>query len=176
MFFINLLQTRALSKIVKERNIKFMSLEHIKTVCFVFDIGEEKVLETIKYLTGFLNDKKIDYIGLAINLSKNTFPDFVLDYQIKILTKNDVSFIGTPDIQLIDKIVDEKIDLYIDFASTYCYTQDFIARSSEATFKVGRLNYNNSPFDLVVGLNSMENSPMDYLKQVFHYLSTIKSA
>lgn len=176
MFFIHTLQRRALGKIVTEREVKFMPIENVKNIGFVFDIGEDKIFESVKYLTSFLNDKKIDYKGLAINLTKNKFPDFVLGHQIQLITRKDVSFIGTPNPQLIEKFIKEKIDLYIDFCSSYSYTHDFIARSSIATFKVGHSNNNNHPFDLVIGNNSIENSPLYYIKQVIHYLTAIKSA
>jgi len=176
VFFIHTLQKRTLSKISAEREVVFMPIENVKNVGFVFDIGEEKISEAVKYLTDYLVVKKIDYSGLAINLTKNKSFDFVPDNRIQVITNKEVSFIGTPNPQLIEKFINEKPDLYIDFCTSHNYTHDFIARSSRATFKVGHFNNNNHPFDLAIGSNKAENSPLDYIKQVIHYLTAIKSA
>jgi hypothetical protein len=176
MFFIHKLQKRALSKILTDRKVEFMPLENVKSVCFIFDIEEERIFEAIKFLTDMLRSKNINYRGLAINLKNKVFPDLVLDYQIRLINKKDISFIGTPNYNLINKFVNEKTDLFIDLSSEYCYTHDFIARSSLASFKVGRLNYSNHPYDLQIESKSIEKSaPIDFLKQVFHYLTKIKS-
>lgn len=153
-----------------------MPLENAKNICFVFDIGEDKIFEAVKYLTSLLQDKKIKYSGLAVNLTKHNFPDLVLDHNIQLLTKKEVSYIGTPDPDVIETVTGDKTDLFIDLSAAYSYTHDFIARSSRATFKVGRFNYINNPFDLVIGNNGETTSPLDYIKQVFFYLTSIKSA
>ncbi|MFA5850063.1 MAG: hypothetical protein WC833_09280 [Bacteroidales bacterium] len=177
MFFIHSIQKRILHKIHPERDVRFMSVDQARNICFVFDINEEEIFDVVKRITRLMQDKKINYKGLAINLTKNHFSEQALDCQIQVITKKDLSRIGTPDPRIIEKVISENADLFIDFSSSYSYTHDYIARSSKATFKVGRLNYDNNPYDLVIGNNGEDaSSPMDFLKHLFHYLSSIKSA
>ncbi len=177
MFFIHTLQKRNLRNIHPERDVRFMSVDQAKNICFVFDLNEEAISDVIKRITKLMQDKRINYKGLAINLSKNHFSEQTLDCQIQVITKNDLSRIGTPDPRVIEKVISENADLFIDFCPTYSYTHDYIARSSKATFKVGRLNYDNNPYDLVIGSNKEDgSSPKDFLKHLFHYLSSIKPA
>ncbi len=177
MFFIHSLQKRVLRKIQPERDVRFMSVERAKNVCFVFDLSEEGISDVIKRITKLMQDKRINYKGLAINLTNNHSSELALDCQIQVMTKKDLSYIGTPDPRMIERVTSDTADLFIDFNSTYSYTNDYIARSSMATFKVGRLNYENNPFDLVIGSNgNVTSSPKEFLKHLFHYLSSIKSA
>lgn len=176
MFFINILQKKALSDISAEREVKFMPIKDVKNVCFVFDVGEESVSEAVKYLADYLNEKQIQYSGFAIDLKQNKHSGFFLDFKTQTITKKDLSFIGTPNAQVIDKISKMNPDLYIDFCQNKNYTHDFIVRSSKATFKVGRFDNDDHPFDLVIGSNKPGYSPLDYIKQVIHHLTSIKSA
>ncbi|MEN6619292.1 MAG: hypothetical protein ABFC28_07350 [Rikenellaceae bacterium] len=177
MFFIHALQKRVLSRIRPYRDVKFMPLENVRSICFIFDMREEKIFEVVKRITSLMQDKKINYRGLAINLTKNHSSELALDCQVQVLTKDDLSIIGTPDLKIIEKVISGNADLFIDLSSTYSYTHDYISRSSLATFKIGRLNYPNNPFDLVIGSNGeTTSSPMDFLKHLFHYLTSIKSA
>src|SRR3989339_1554929 len=97
MFFIHSLQKRVLRKIQPERDVRFMSVERAKNVCFVFDLSEEGISDVIKRITKLMQDKRINYKGLAINLTNNHSSELALDCQILVMTKKDLSYIGTPD-------------------------------------------------------------------------------
>lgn len=176
LFFNRTLQKKALSQIKVEREVVFMPMDKVCSVGFIYDIGDDKTSRAVKYLTDYLNERKIEYKGLAINMNVGKYPDTVGDFKIKMLSKNNLSRVGIPEPGLIEKIISEKIDLFIDFCAAYNFTHDYIACLSRAHFKVGHFDSDNHPFDLVIGTTGVEDSPVDYVKNVIHYLTSIKSS
>ena len=152
-----------------------MTMDSVGCVGFIYDIGDEQTHKAVKYFIEYLKERKIEYKGLAINFNPGKYPETVLDSNIKLISKGDLSSIGVPDPRSIEKVISDKIDLYLDFCFEYNFTHDYIARSSKAPFKVGHFDSDYHTFDLIVRSADVENTPLDYIKHVIHYLSSIKS-
>jgi hypothetical protein len=175
MFFIDTLRTKNLKKLESRREITFMPLAKVKNISFIFDFSEEGVLEAVKHLTTYALNHRIAYNGLSVNLNKSTFPQTVMNHNIRLLVKQELSVIGTPKGEMIEKYVSEPADLFIDMCPAYNYTFRYIALMVNAKFKVGRFAADHDPYDLIIAGSTPGQSPLDYVKQVIHYLTTIKS-
>lgn len=175
MFFINTLRRRNLKRLQSAREVKFMPLSKVKNISFIFNFEEEGVLEAVKLLTTYSLNHKIAYNGISVNFGKSTFPQTVINHNIRLLIKKELSFLKTPKGDMIEKFLTDHADLFIDITPSYNYTFSYMAHSVNATFKVGRYQQDMTPYDLVISSGARTNTPAEYVKQVIHYLTTIKS-
>ncbi len=175
MFFKKLFQKRAISKLVIERHIKYMSLYDIKSVIVVFNLDDDNILDTIKRLIQILDNRSIKFKILGFNFFKKEYPTLSLDHRIQIVEKKDLNFYGIPIKSDIINYLRDDYNLYIDFNINPLFTFKFISYTINANFKIGRTFYENYPYDLYLD-NIKEGSSRNYLNTIIHYLSSIKSA
>jgi len=174
MLFTQKFQKKTLDKIVTWRKVKFISLKEVKKIIFIFDVAEDDSLDAVKFLSSYAKDNKIECYGLAIYLGKDNSAETILDHGIKLITKKDISKTGIPDPELVTRFLTEPSDLLIDFSRNYSFTHHYLVLSSISTFKIGRLNFDGNPYDLIITNYDDGNSAVGYIKKVFHYLNTIK--
>ncbi len=174
MFFKKKLQRKAIESIDNERVVRYVSLTEISSLIFLFDINEERILDTIKQLCSIADSRSIKFSGLALNYNKHPYPDVMLDHRILVVNKTDLNYYGVPRSTVVDSFTEKESELYIDFHPQYNFTGDFISRKSRAFFKLGRVNYPDNPYDLTLE-NINEKSSRNYLNSIIHYLSSIKS-
>ncbi|MDP3436125.1 MAG: hypothetical protein Q8S04_02670 [Bacteroidales bacterium] len=174
MLFKEARRKKALKEVDNERFIRYYALPEVKSLGFLFNINDENILDTIKRLIEIIDSRSIKFSAIAINDSKHPYPKEYLDHRIILFNKTDFNSIGIPKSNYFDEFSEQIFNLYIDFSCSYSFTCDYISRRSKASFKVGRLHYQNSPFDLVLD-NIQENSSRSFLNSIIHYLSSIKS-
>jgi len=168
------LQKKILDKAVAKRKVQFVSLDMIKRVTFIFDVTDEDSMEAVKFLTSYARDNKIEYHGIAINLGKNNSSEAVLGHGIKLVTKKNLSKLGVPDFDIVQRFINDCSDLFIDFSKKYCFVNEYLALSSMSGFKVGRHTPEPNPYDLVIKSDEEKNSALDFVKKIFFYLNSIK--
>lgn len=174
MFFKQKRQKKAISRISVQRRVKFVSLEKVKRITFIFDITEDDNLEAVKFLISYAADKKIECHGIAINLGKDTSSESVLGHGIRLITRKNLSSIGIPDHELVSGFLNDSSDLFIDFSKNYSFTGEYLSLSSPSTFKVGRYAPEPNPYDLVITNNNEKDCALDFVKRTFFYLKTIR--
>jgi len=174
MFLKEYIQRKTLKKISNRRVPKYISLPEITSLGILFNFEEDNILDTIKGLIEILDSRSIKFMALGINNDKHLYPTEIIDHRIKVLNRKDLNYAHVPNISLIAPFSDKEFDLLVDFGSKYFFPNDFIAHSSKATFKIGRLNYKGNPFDLILD-NSKQGTPRRYLNSLIHYLSSITS-
>ncbi len=173
MFPVELLQRRILKGIKNRRTARYIDLPEVHNIGFVFDINSENILEAIKRFVDILESKQIKFSGIAINSAKFSFPEGVVDYRIKIISRRHLSLLGVPNRQTILPFVAKEYDLFIDFVSKKNFTADYIARITNAGFKIGRISSDDTPYDLVLD-NGEQGCPKSFLISLIHYLTTIR--
>lgn len=174
MLFKETRRNRALKAVDNERFIRYYALPEVKSLGFLFNINDENILDTIKRLIEIIDSRNIKFSAIAINDSKHPYPKEYLDHRIIIFNKADFNSIGIPKSNFLDDFSEHNFNLFIDFSSSYNFTCDYISHRSKASFKVGRLHYQNSPYDLILD-NIKEESSRGFLNSIIHYLSSIKS-
>lgn len=174
MFLKEYIQKNTLKKINNTRISKYMALQEITSVGFLFNFDEDTILETVKKLIEIMDSRSIKFMALGINNERQSYPSEILDHRIKILNRKDFTYAQVPNRDSISVFLDKEFDLFVDFGSKYFFPNDFISHSSKATFKIGRLNYAGNPFDLVLD-NFKQGTARSFLNSLIHYLSSIKS-
>ncbi|MCK9627449.1 MAG: hypothetical protein M0R37_02525 [Bacteroidales bacterium] len=174
MFFKQRLQKKALERISIQRKVKFISLENVRRISFIFDVTEPDNMEAVKFLISFAADNKVEYHGLAINLGKDISSEAVLGHGIRLITKKNLSKIGIPEPEMVSRFLNDVSDLYIDFSKNYSFIGEYLSLSSLSSFKVGRHSPEPNPYDLVITNNSERDCALDFVKRAFFYLKTIR--
>lgn len=174
MFFKEYIQKKALKKIDNERVSVYRSLNEIKSVGFIFSFEEENILESIKSFIEILDSRSVKFSAIGINRLKHPYPKEMLDYRITLLNRCDLNYAGVPYYNLIEQFIDNNYNLYIDFSTNYNFTSDYITRLSKSSFIIGRVNYQDNPYDLILDTNT-DGAHRSYLNSIIHYLSSIRS-
>jgi hypothetical protein len=174
MFFKQKRQKKAIARISVQRSVKFVSLENVKRISFIFDVTEEDNLEAVKYLISYAVEKKIEYHGIAINLGKDDSSEAILGHGIKLITRKNMSGIKIPNPELVSRFLNNPSDLFIDFSKNYSFTGEYLSLSSVSSFKVGRHTPEPNPYDLVITNDIEKDYALDFVKRTFFYLKTIR--
>ncbi|MFA5714048.1 MAG: hypothetical protein WC960_07755 [Bacteroidales bacterium] len=173
MFLKEFFRKRALSKLDQRRDREYLPLNKIKSAIVLYNPSQPNSKEIPAHLSTLYGNYNIRYKLLAIcHLDRKkivTPPPAV----IPLLDKSRCYYGGVPKAQEIDTLLEERFDLLIDMSQKYLYTNHYMAKALDASFKVGRIRYHNTPFDLV--LFDRESSHEGFLKALLHYLSTINS-
>lgn len=173
MFFKEYVQRRAIDKLEQSGNSKYHSVQEIESVGFLFNMEEDNILETVKRLIEILDNRSIKFKALAINRQKRSYLADILDYRIKVLHKRRFRYGDIPLKNEIDHFLDQSFSTFIDFGPNHHFANYYIARATNADFKIGRVSYDPNPFDLIIDV--ADGNHRGYLNSLIHYLSAIKS-
>ena len=174
MFFKETRRKKALKIIESDRAVRFMPLSEVKSAGVLFDINEPNILDTIKKFSEYLDNKSIKFSALAVNYTKSQFPEGFVDFRIKTVNRDSFNSIGLPIGETVFDFLNHGYDLYIDLSDKYTFTFDYISRLSKASFRVGRMSYDDNPFDLVLA-NEPGATSRHFIDSLIHYLSSIRS-
>lgn len=174
MFFIKALQKKALGKLKTVREVIFMPVYNAKKVTIIYNTTEDGIGEAIDFLISLLDNKKIAYEGIAINTGKLPVEPASIKKGFSLIEKKDLDRIGLPVAEFKKPFGGKSADLLFDFAPEYNFTQDYIVRMCDASFKAGRINYDSNPFDFIAGGGS--GKPLEFIEHTINYLTSIKPA
>jgi len=175
MLFKKRLQNRAVKRLKKRAPSNFMPIGNAHRVAFILESDEEGIEESVDYLVKELIDRGIKWIGMVVERHNKRSVDFSHRGDFIIIRNTDLTYYGLP--KSIDKIeqLNEKFDILIDISANYEFTTHYISRYIDATFKVGRYSSeSDSAYDFIA--KAADDNPLQYIKQVIHYLESIKPA
>ncbi|MEA4868165.1 MAG: hypothetical protein EOM61_02555 [Bacteroidia bacterium] len=174
MFFKEYIQKKALKKLDGTRISRYVSVENIESVGFIFNLEEENILDTIKKLVEILDKRDIKFKALAINRQNITNVSQMLDYRITVLNSKNFKYADVPQKSEIEFFTKAEYTTFIDFGANYSFANEYISKASRAIFKIGRVNYQDNPYDLLIDIK--DGNHRIYLNSLIHYLSSIKSS
>ncbi|MDR2026920.1 MAG: hypothetical protein LBQ01_05085 [Prevotellaceae bacterium] len=88
-----------------------------------------------------------------------------------VFSNNECNWFGKPETAGINSFINTEFDIFIDLSSRQWFPLQYIAISSHALFKIGRINGTDSPYSLVLlGSESEER----FIKDLETYLYKIK--
>lgn len=157
--------------------------------------------QKLKRKMGFTNFESISDVGIIIRYQldienaavnklfdffkqKNIKPEILIHYPEKKLPANikaqdntlffaegDTNWFGLPKKKEIQDFINTEFGMLIDLSPEYMFPLHYIVEASKASFKVGRMSYENDPYDFVL-LGSDNDSK--YVDDLFNYLSKIE--
>lgn len=180
---------RALKNKRRASSGAFINLQDVKTIGFLYNVSSPNYEQEIKEIISTLDRTGVLYKGLAIETTKNILPPVEsaesLPQEIEWLNNNSITHIENLYITWIGEAISDKkdnffkqeFDLFISFNNTENFTMEHSIRDVKAKCVIGMHSYKDSSYTVVFeGENESTLSYTEYLKQIFHYLTIIKSA
>ncbi|MDR3226318.1 MAG: hypothetical protein LBT56_01425 [Prevotellaceae bacterium] len=165
-----ILKTRA-SKNKREK--AFCNIDSMKSVGILFENTGNMYVVANKMMKFFLS-RRIKISAIVFENIKQSelenrkqFPTYV-----KIFTKSNLTWYGKPDCNETDKFMSQNFDVLIDMSRSSNYVFKYISTLSMAKFKIGGIEYQNDPFDLI--LLEKSDDVTKFVSLIINFLSTIK--
>lgn len=176
MFFKNKFQKKALDKLPKREGAPcFLSFNEAKTVIFIFDLEEDKIIEAVAFLENMLNNIGAEWKGVAFQKNSKSVNVFKNRNGYSVITDKDLNYYGAPKFPEKFLPVDIDYDILIDFSKSFDFTTNFVSSLVSARFKIGRYSLgDDSPYDFVA--KTSEVAPLAFLKKAIHYVESLKPA
>jgi hypothetical protein len=117
--------------------------------------------------------KKYDIaITFIIYFPQDKLPEGTETSSMRIFfSNNECNWFGKPKTAAINDFINTKFDILIDLSSKLWFPLQYIASSSYANFKIGRINEQDNPFDfLLLGSNTEEQ----FINELEKYINKIK--
>ncbi|MDR0420904.1 MAG: hypothetical protein LBH30_05570 [Prevotellaceae bacterium] len=156
-----------------KRNREFYNIDSMKSAGIVLENAENMYVMANKMMKFFLA-RKIKVSAIVFENIKNSelenrkqIPTYV-----KMLTNSDLTWYGKPDSNNVKKFISQKFDVLIDMSRSSDYVYKYISTLSLAKFKIGGVQYDNDPFDLI--LLEKSNEATKFVSLIINFLSTIK--
>lgn len=111
-------------------------------------------------------------LTFVIYFPQDKLPETAVSTPERIVFSNkECNWYGKPGNQQINDFIKYKYDILIDLSSETWFPLQYISLFSNASFKIGRINEENNPYDfLLVGSGSEEQ----FVKDLESYLHKIK--
>lgn len=154
---------------------RFISLDKIRTVAILFPADDER---EYKLVMGFVKDllkKQIQVRALGYVTTKNKPAFWQPSLYVNFLTASDISWDGRPKRAQLQDIAEAELDLLIDLNYRRQLPTTYLSAISRAEMRIGPAGPGHSKYyDMMIDTRKITTLEQ-YLAQIIHYLSTIKS-
>ena len=147
---IRYFRDRKLRKYASPLATGLVPLSDIRTVNAVVDV-EETGFDLLKediLAWGKSNGLKVNiYFFDFRKLGKDELLLTTID---KTLLRKGLDWLGTPNVEKISSLMEEKSDLFISMIDNNDFPIEFISKCARARFKIGRREYDGHPFNMIL--------------------------
>ncbi len=103
-------------------------------------------------------------------------PDILLFKKgISLFSRKNLNFWFFPKGTEVNKVLSEQYDILIDFDMKGAFPLEYIAKITNASFKIGPYNEKRKHYDMMIHIDEKQNKIKFYTDQLKHYLSTINN-
>lgn len=146
----NFIRKRKIKKYLSDVPTGLLPMSQISTINVIIDVEEpgfddlkEDILSWGRKIDAKVNIYFFDFRRLGKD-------ELLLTSITTTLLKKELDWVGTPDINKISPLLEEKSDLFISMVDNSLFPIDFLTRCTKARFKIGRRGYAGHPFDMVL--------------------------
>ena len=146
----NFIRKRKIKKYLSDVPTGLLPMSQISTINVIIDVEEpgfddlkEDILSWGRRIDAKVNIYFFDFRRLGKD-------ELLLTSITNTLLKKELDWVGTPDINKISPLLEEKSDLFISMVDNSLFPIDFLTRCTKARFKIGRRGYAGHPFDMVL--------------------------
>ena len=150
----------------------FSNFDTVKSVGIIIRYQLDIENAAINKLLDFFKEKKIKTEILVYYPDKKLPANVMAREGMLLFAEGDTNWFGKPKKKEVNEFINTDFGLLIDLSPQRIYSLQYIIESSKASFKVGRITYDDAPYDFV--LIGDENNDSKYVDDLFKYLSKIK--
>lgn len=158
-----------------ERDKAVVNLLEARTIGLVYKVTDERLFNAVKKLIKELSNDKRQVMALGF-VDDITIPDYcVAAYSGYYFNRKALNWYKAPKSDYVLTFINKEYDILIDLSTSNDYILRYIIGLSKARFKVGRQRRGVEKFlDLMIRMK--KSAPFgDYVQQVIHYLTVLKS-
>lgn len=146
----NFFRQRRIRKYISDVETCLLPMSKISTINVIIDVEEpgfDDLKEDIMAWGRSINAKVNIYFFDFRRLGKD---ELLLTSITNTLLKRELDWVGMPDLSKITPLLTEQSDLFISMVDNNLFPIDFLTRCTKARFKIGRCEYEDHPFDMVL--------------------------
>ena len=150
------------------------NLTTARKIGVVFEGSITGMPEEIKQFMQYLKGLNLDVFAIGYVDIKELTVGLEQHPSINFFSKKELKWNGTPKCPQVNEFTDIRVDILIDFSRRELMPLRTVSALSHASFKVGFVSYENSPFDFILAVNEKES--LTYIiEQAKHYLTAINN-
>jgi hypothetical protein len=158
-----------------DRQCQMTNLKDAKRIGILYTLNDvpdyERVSEFVSKLQG--DHKEVKALGFVKN--KNLIQRFLPKLSYDFFSKRDLTWFYKPIHTQVKDFIEKEFDLLIDLSLHDSFPLKYISGLSKAMCRVGKFSEENTEYyDLMIDLKPSMSSE-EYLGQVQHYLTVIKT-
>ncbi|MFA5325963.1 MAG: hypothetical protein WC305_07380 [Bacteroidales bacterium] len=173
--FYTFKQKKTYSNLISpERKVKLIALKEAKTLGVILYLKNSSCHASVQSINKEAEKYGFNVTFIIINPYNLEIPDWCLkDNFIFLNNKIDISSCGTPQNDKANIFINKKFDFLFSISNRYCFTMEYIAKLSKASFKVGIENSSNNPYDLSIKVKKWDLS-LDLTEDILSHLHLIE--
>lgn len=154
--------------------IPFADIRTVNAVIDVEEVGFDLLKEDI-LAWGKANGLKVNiYFFDFRKLGKDELLLTTID---KTLLRKGLDWLGTPDVEKISSLMEEKSDLFISMVDNGGFPVEFVSKCAQARFKVGRCAFPGHAYDMVVtggGAGDLRSDSREIFAEIAEFLQKVQ--
>ena len=150
------------------------NLTTARKVGIVFEGSITGMPEDIKAFMQYLKGLNLDVFAIGFVDIKELPVGLEQHPSINFFSRKELKWNGTPKCQQVTEFANIRLDILIDLSRREHMAMRSVSSLSNASFKVGFVSYDQSPFDFILAVNEKES--FNYIiEQAKHYLMSINN-
>ena len=150
------------------------NLTTARKVGIVFEGSITGIPEEIKAFMQYLKSLSLDVYAIGFVDIKELTVGLEQNPSINFFSRKELKWNGVPSCQHVAEFANLRLDILIDFSRRDHMAMRSVTALSQASFKVGFISYDQSPFDFTLAVK--EGESISYIiEQAKHYLMAINN-
>lgn len=174
---LNFFRKRRLRRYASDLPTGLVPLSDIRTVNVVIDVEESgfDLLKEDVLSWGRANGLKVNiYFFDFRKLGKDELLLTTID---KTLLRKGLDWLGTPNVEKLASVMEEKSDLFVSMVDNEDFPIEFMSKCVRARFKVGRHDFPGHPYDMVVtgiGSGDLRSDSRQIFAEITEFLQKVQ--
>jgi hypothetical protein len=154
---------------------KMVNLEEARRIGILYTLDDVPSYEAVSEFVTRLQHEQKEVKALGFVRNKNLISRFLPKLSYDFFSRKDINWFYKPIHRKVRDFIEKEFDILIDLSLKESFTLKYISGLSNAFCRVGRYSDENTEYyDLLFDIPPAL-SLKDYIKQITHYLTVIKS-
>lgn len=180
-FIKDIFRKKELRKAGSSAQTELVPMKDIHSAAVLIDLGDECAEKCAEKAEDYFRKHGIKVSVWFLDMRKKTTSE--KDGPVggkspagkNIISRRDLNWFGRPSAEKTELMAGNGMDMFISLADNRSFPVRFIAKRCRARFKIGRKQFNDKTFDMVIGDSpSTEYNPEEAFGEITRYLDLIK--
>ncbi|MBN1990772.1 MAG: hypothetical protein JW783_15320 [Bacteroidales bacterium] len=150
------------------------NLDTARRVGIVLPLVSQSDFDIAIKFSDYLRSKNLEICILGYFPGKELPQHFIMRQGTNIFTAKELNWYDKPKSEVVDEFANTDFDILIDLSLEHYFPLRWVISTSKAKFKVGCLDYEGNPNDLILSIDKTKGIT-HLVEQAKHYLSVINN-